>query len=225
MGYSIENGGHYAHLHHGLYPGRFSETHNYGYKMEKDGLSDWYDPAEVLVEWMELSAPIIPELKPLDPELDRAAAQLAKGKPGKAYSMAQKLLGGDAEEGAQADAQYMIEALEAAPKGLIQRAAGLRDRGFPGAALELLKDGAKVLKGIPGAEELKDTATSWGKDDAVKQALKAEAELMAAKGKVAKMKKKDREKGRALFQSILDRYRDTPVKQRILDAMERALDE
>ena len=32
MGYSIENGGHYAHLHYGLYPGSFSTTHNYGYR-------------------------------------------------------------------------------------------------------------------------------------------------------------------------------------------------
>jgi hypothetical protein len=52
LGYSIENGGHFAHLHLGLYPGPFQVTHNYGYKPAKDGLADWIDPAKALKEWI-----------------------------------------------------------------------------------------------------------------------------------------------------------------------------
>lgn len=52
LGYSIENGGHFAHLHLGLYPGPFQLTHNYGYKPAKDGLADWLDPAKALKEWI-----------------------------------------------------------------------------------------------------------------------------------------------------------------------------
>jgi len=55
IGYSIENGGHFAHLHLGLYPGPFSVTHNYGYKPAAQGLDDWLDPAKALAEWIEES--------------------------------------------------------------------------------------------------------------------------------------------------------------------------
>lgn len=52
LSFSIENGGHFAHLHFGLYPGPFSLTHNYGYKPASAGLNDWFDPAKVLPEWI-----------------------------------------------------------------------------------------------------------------------------------------------------------------------------
>jgi murein DD-endopeptidase MepM/ murein hydrolase activator NlpD len=52
LGFSIENGGHFAHLHLGLYPGPFNVLHNYGYKNAKDGLDDWFDPAKKLAEWV-----------------------------------------------------------------------------------------------------------------------------------------------------------------------------
>jgi murein DD-endopeptidase MepM/ murein hydrolase activator NlpD len=50
LGYSIENGGHFAHLHLGVYPGPFVLGHNYGYKDPADGLDDWHDPAAFLAE-------------------------------------------------------------------------------------------------------------------------------------------------------------------------------
>ncbi len=53
VGFSIENGGHFAHLHLGLYPGPFSQTHNYGYKSAKDGVADWLDPAVALPKWIQ----------------------------------------------------------------------------------------------------------------------------------------------------------------------------
>jgi murein DD-endopeptidase MepM/ murein hydrolase activator NlpD len=48
LSFSIENGGHFSHLHFGLYPGPFSDEHNYGYKSAGEGTDDWYDPAVVL---------------------------------------------------------------------------------------------------------------------------------------------------------------------------------
>jgi murein DD-endopeptidase MepM/ murein hydrolase activator NlpD len=51
-GFSFENGGHYAHLHLGAYPGRFDPAHNYGYKPAADGLDDWHDPIAVLRRWI-----------------------------------------------------------------------------------------------------------------------------------------------------------------------------
>ncbi len=55
LSFSIENGGHFAHLHLGLYPGAFDPLHNYGYKPVSAGLSDWLDPATVLPEWIAAS--------------------------------------------------------------------------------------------------------------------------------------------------------------------------
>jgi murein DD-endopeptidase MepM/ murein hydrolase activator NlpD len=57
LSFSIENGGHFAHLHLGLYPGPFSLTHNYGYKPASAGLDDWLDPAKVLPEWIAANPP------------------------------------------------------------------------------------------------------------------------------------------------------------------------
>jgi murein DD-endopeptidase MepM/ murein hydrolase activator NlpD len=52
VGFSIENGGHFAHLHFGLYPGAFNVLHDYGYKPAAQGLDDWLDPAKVLPQWI-----------------------------------------------------------------------------------------------------------------------------------------------------------------------------
>ncbi len=52
MGFSFENGGHYAHLHLGVCPGAFSIGHVYGYKAASDGLADWFDPIAFLAARM-----------------------------------------------------------------------------------------------------------------------------------------------------------------------------
>jgi len=49
--FSFENGGHFAHLHLGLYPGRYRSGHNHGYQPAEMGLDDWLDPAAVLPAW------------------------------------------------------------------------------------------------------------------------------------------------------------------------------
>lgn len=77
MSYSIENGGHFAHLHFGLYPGAYSDTHNYGYKPVKAGLADWLDPAEFLPRWMRRTAPFVDGSTSADPAgtIDRVVAR------------------------------------------------------------------------------------------------------------------------------------------------------
>lgn len=50
--YSFENGGHFAHLHFGIYPGPFRSNHNHGYQPAAMGLDDWLDPAVVLPRWI-----------------------------------------------------------------------------------------------------------------------------------------------------------------------------
>ncbi len=57
MSFSLENGGHFAHLHYGLYPGPFQTSHNYGYKKAADGLGDWLDPARCLPRWRDGNRP------------------------------------------------------------------------------------------------------------------------------------------------------------------------
>jgi murein DD-endopeptidase MepM/ murein hydrolase activator NlpD len=52
LGYSFENGGHFAHLHLGAYPGPFHPGHNYGYRPAAEPLTDWFDPVPWLAERM-----------------------------------------------------------------------------------------------------------------------------------------------------------------------------
>ncbi|MHC4820180.1 MAG: peptidoglycan DD-metalloendopeptidase family protein [Planctomycetota bacterium] len=83
LSYSLENGGHYAHLHFGMYPGPFVATHNYGYKKKAAGLSDWHDPQEVLTRWVDWSAPIEDAAE----VLERADRILAGGYPSRARTL------------------------------------------------------------------------------------------------------------------------------------------
>ncbi len=55
LSFSIENGGQFAHLHLGLYPGPFRLDHNYGYRPAGQDLSDWLDPAACLPQWIAAS--------------------------------------------------------------------------------------------------------------------------------------------------------------------------
>lgn len=55
--FSFENGGHFAHLHLGLYPGRYRSGHNHGYQPAEMGLDDWLDPSAVLPEWCGAAPP------------------------------------------------------------------------------------------------------------------------------------------------------------------------
>jgi murein DD-endopeptidase MepM/ murein hydrolase activator NlpD len=171
MSYSIENGGHYAHLHYGLYPGSFSETHNYGYRGVPAGLVDWYDPAHYLPVWREMTAQLVAVPPGGDGALPKASKPLASGKYASAYAVAQKA-------GEPGDA--LRQALEAAVEGAPKRAERIRDLGYPSAALAFLQRHAKSCKGIPGAEDLAALGKAWKASPAFKAALKNEARLLAA---------------------------------------------
>jgi murein DD-endopeptidase MepM/ murein hydrolase activator NlpD len=140
LSFSLENGGHFAHLHYGLYPGPFQANHNYGYKLAKDGLSDWLDPARCLPRWRDGNRP-----RPDEPaaEIVARATRLRKaGYPGKALEV---LTGGEA-------------ALKGRP-GAAEAAAAAKawreDKAF-----------AKALAGEAKIEAAAEAAAKAGKRDA-----------------------------------------------------------
>jgi len=173
LGYSIENGGHYAHIHFGLYPGEFSTTHNYGYRSVKAGLSDWYDPMHFIPLWTDLTAPL--------------------------WSGAGEASGEDLEK-----------AVAAAP----ERAAKMRDMGYPAHALRFLATAAKEARGVPGAKELGKLAKAWKKDKAVKAALKAEKKFLATEDKTRGMGGRPKE-AKALWEKFLAENQGTCLVPRI----------
>ena len=46
LSFSIENGGRFAHLHYGLYPGSFDPRHQYAYRPAASGSDGWLDQAD-----------------------------------------------------------------------------------------------------------------------------------------------------------------------------------
>ena len=178
LSYSIENGGHYAHLHYGLYPGAFSETHNYGYRGVAAGLVDWYDPAHYLPVWAAITRPLVTAQPGGAPELATAREKLAAARLGDAWAAAGKLLeGGGLDESARAEAAGMRAAIETAVSGAEASAAHIRDLGYPTRALGFLQAAAKQAKGVPGAATAQAAAASWAKSVEFKAALKAEARI------------------------------------------------
>ncbi len=208
MSYSIENGGHYAHLHYGMYPGPFSVTHNYGYKAVSAGLSDWYDPAAFLAAWTARTKPIVPEVRLLAPALAKARVLLARGAYGGAYAQAQAVASAAGEEGVR-----LIAALEAAPSEAATRVEKLRADGFPSDAQRRLGEYATALRGVPGADALATKRAAWSKDKAFKAELKADKDVLAALRKAAKLKTPAQV--RALWTKLLEKHKDTPVAARI----------
>lgn len=142
LSFSLENGGHFAHLHYGLYPGPFQSNHNYGYKLAREGLADWLDPAKCLPRWRDGNRP-----RPDEPAADviaRATRLRKAGWPGKALEV---LTEGE-------------KALKGRP-GAAEVAAASKswrdDRGF-----------GKALAGEVKVEIAAEAAAKAGKDDAAK---------------------------------------------------------
>ncbi len=178
MGYSIENGGHYTHLHFGLYPGSYANTHNYGYKAVRSGLADWLDPARFIASWSERTAPLVPELPGADGPLAAARDMAQSGQYAKAWKALAKL-----ESSASVDA--LRAALEKVPERLLARATKQRDLGYPDYAAELLATSAKTAKGLPGADALAPALKAWKKDAAFSKALKGAGKVAKAEAEVA----------------------------------------
>ncbi len=204
QGYSIENGGHYAHVHFGLYPGKFSSTHNYGYRSVKAGLVDWYDAMHYIPLWTELTRPLVPAHRSKS-DLGKAASLLAADKPGAAYTAAKK----QGEAGAK-----LREELEKAVADATERAAKIRDQGYPSHALRFLEKYAKAAKGIPGAKAIAATAKEWKKDKAMKAALKTEKLFLTTEDKALGFSGRPRE-AKALWEGFLAEHEGTCLASRI----------
>ena len=212
MGYSIENGGHFAHLHLGTYPGPFAVTHNYGYRSVKRGLSDWFDPAVVLRQWQDRTLPVVRPLPPLHKSLKAAIGHVAKGR----YAAARKAAEGalkraPAETPAHEDAQQLLTALGEAPARALQRVAGLRKVGRIKQAVTELTALAKALTGFEGADQLTKQAAAWKQDAATTAALDLERRIAKAEKRLAK----DPEAGREALRKLKATCKDPGLLARI----------
>ncbi|MBI2921221.1 MAG: peptidoglycan DD-metalloendopeptidase family protein [Planctomycetes bacterium] len=198
LSYSIENGGHFAHLHFGLYPGPFNATHNFGYRAVSAGLGDWHDPAKWLPERIERTRPLVSA---------RAAGVLGdlleREEYGKAHAEATK-----AGEG------KIAGEIEAAAGEALKRAEARRDAGYPRDALDGLKKWAGRFKGVPGGEKLDEAAKGWEKDAAFKKALAGEKEILGLEAQLA-AKKATPEQAKGAWEGVLKKYGDTVLKGRI----------
>jgi murein DD-endopeptidase MepM/ murein hydrolase activator NlpD len=209
MGYGIENGGHYAHLHFGLYPGDFSTTHNYGYRAVSAGLVDWYDPAHYVPLWVDLYRPLISPLHSRA-ALGKTVDLLRDGKYGAAYDKA--------EDHGETGAALRVE-LKEAVGGAVARAEAIRDRGYPERALAFLEETARAAKGIPGADAVSDAAKAWKKDEDLKRAIKGEKKLHDVEREAMDLVGRPDE-ARALWAELLEAYADTCLEGRIRHRLE-----
>ena len=217
MSFSIENGGHYSHLHYGMYPGPFSMTHNYGYKPVKAGLADWHDPAKFLPLWMDRTAPLVSEFLGEPKELASIDKLIRAGAYGKAYTLFQSTKDSLSEDSAKRVGAAMKIALELVPTAAMSRAGTLRGKGYPGDALRVLVDVGTHAKGIPGVDSLADMAGEWKRDKAFKAELKAEKAFKKAVKSAAKQK--DAKKRAAIWENALKASTGTPVRQRVEEKM------
>jgi len=214
LGFSEENGGHFAHLHYGLYPGAFDLAHNYGYKPVAQGLDDWLDPARFLPHWIARTKPLLPHLRPLEVTLQGAVKQAEAGRWGEAWTAAVKVRD-RAEPGSErhVDAVYLAGLLEAVPAAGLARARWLRDAGYPGDAARELEETARQCRGLPGTDELKAELEGWQKDPLFKKALKGEGRMETTRARARRAK--GPEQARALWRKLLEEYGDTCLRPRL----------
>ncbi|KAF0244735.1 MAG: hypothetical protein FD180_2271 [Planctomycetota bacterium] len=193
LSYSIENGGHFAHLHFGLYPGGFVVTHNYGYKQVSAGLADWHDPSKWLAERVEASAPLVRIHAP-----GKLGELLTAEEYGKAYLEASK--GVD-----PVSVRVLVQIKEAIPLAL-NRFDVRREAGYPKDALDRLKKWAIVFKNVPGAEALDTTAKSSEKDPGFKKAMAGEKEIATLEAQNG---------AKAAWEALLKKYEGTFLEARL----------
>ena len=217
LGFSAENGGHFAHLHYGLYPGAFDLAHNYGYKPVKEGLADWIDPKPFLDHWVARTAPLLPHLRPLDRAVAGAAKEAGAGRYREAHAIARKVRD-RAEPGSvtHVDAVYLMGMIEEVPSAGLRRARRLRKQGFPRDAAAQLKELRRRTRGLPGAERVTEALAEWEADDLFGKALEGEGRLDAARRRAARS---DAIKAHAIFAKLLEDYGDTCLRPRIEAAL------
>jgi hypothetical protein len=218
MSYSIENGGHFAHLHFGTYPGPFNVLHNYGYKPVTAGLADWLDPAKFLPQWIARTRPAVGDLKPMEAALAKAvdaakAEDLARALKEIDAALAKK----DVADSVRADAESLRAAVAAAPAAMLKRAEATRDMGYPADALALLQTAAARAKGVAGEDAIASALAAWPKDAAFAKALEGEKQFDATEAAAAKLagKKDAADKVPPMWKKLLDAYGDTCLRGRI----------
>ncbi len=218
MSYSLENGGHFAHLHFGMYPGAFSATHNYGYKPVKAGLADWHDPAKFLPRWIARTAPAVGELRPLDPALAKALDAARREDLAKAMKETDAVAARkDVSDALRADIDTLRAAIAAAPAAILRRAESMRDAGCPRDALAALQAAAPRIKGLAGEQTVTGALAAWPKDVKFARSLEAEKQFESTEAAAAKLagKKDCEEKVGAMWRKLLEACADTYLRERV----------
>lgn len=219
-GFSIENGGHFAHLHYGLYPGSFDVRHNYANKPVSAGLADWYDPQAFLPAWEERTRPVVPELFAPSKAVESATRKANKGDFARAYDEALRLRErAERRSEAWADADEIVQAVRQAPRNGMRRADALVDGGYPKDAVDFLEDLLTACKGMPDADRIEKHLDEWKSDEKFKLALKGQSKVAAAEKKA--IKEKDPAKLRSMWKKLLEKYRRTCLEDRIQSQLER----
>jgi hypothetical protein len=181
LGFSFENGGHFAHMHLGVYPGPFASGHNYGYSPVEWGLSDWYDPVVVLADWVERTKPPVDDVGPAHPSLAPVVVLVREGKYADALTFVEAALAGALiDAAAKADARRIRDALRDAGPAVVRRATARRESGFPSRGRALLGQHAAYLDGLPHGDEPAKAATAWDAEPAFARDLEAERLFDAA---------------------------------------------
>lgn len=220
MSFSIENGGHFAHLHYGLYPGAFDVRHNYGYKPVSAGLADWYDPQAFLPAWEERTRPVVPVLFAPSKALESATRKANTGAFARAYDEALRLReNAERRSDAWADADEIVQAVRQVPRSGIRRAGALVDGGYPKNAVKFLEDLLGACKGMPDADRIEKRLDEWKADGKFKLARKGQSKVAAAEKKA--LKEKDPAKLRAMWRKLLDKYGRTCLEDRIRSQLDR----
>jgi len=213
MGFSLENGGHFAHLHFGLYPGPFSMTHNYGYKKAAAGLWDWRDPGRFLPAWVARTKPLVDDLAKLHKSLGRARAMATRGEYSRAFAVASRVMDANTPGSEKyVDASLLVSKLRDVPRAAVARAGKLVDGGYPNAAAGQLRELGPRCASIPGSGILKETLAKWHADPLFRKALKGEGRIAVAAGRTAKL---DRRKSKELWEKLLREYGETCLADRI----------
>jgi murein DD-endopeptidase MepM/ murein hydrolase activator NlpD len=217
FGYSFENGGHFAHLHIGAYPGPFSPTHNFGYRAASAGLRDWFDPATFLPEQVELTRPPVDDPGAVDPALDDAADAIRAGRYRDALAAMKSALAGKPAEALAADAKRLEALLTAAGPALVERANTLRAGGHPVGARQLLATWAPTLDGVPDGDAAKKALVAWDGDAAFARDRKAEEAFDDAveRERAMLVKHEAPAKIAAMWQKLLDASAGTSLVARM----------
>ena len=219
MSYSAENGGAFAHLHFGLYPGPFRADHAQAYQAVDAGLVGWMDPREFLPGAIQRTRPPVEVLAAGHPALEGVVARIGRDDLGQAYELLQRVI-----EAAEGDADILrdgtrlLESLELAPTAVERRARAWRDAGYPTEALRLMEHYARTCRGIPDADLLEETIQVWKADERFALALKGESKVESAEKKSATQR--DAAKMRPTWEKLMKTYGDTVLGVRI----ERHLD-